>query len=117
MNKFMGVLKGCSIANYPDSVEITAEVVIENKCLFCGGEKRAYSSNPADHCEFKGLRTIYCFERELAHKDELLRKAGKLLDRAMRGGNASPGAWIQLVCDIAGFLTTPEVVKVMEGKP
>ncbi len=60
-------------------------------CLFCGAEEKPFSSNPEDHCmwvgeyahKLKGVRSPYCYERELARKDALLGKRDDLLQEVL----------------------------------
>jgi hypothetical protein len=107
-----------------------------DKCKFCGAEENPTSSDPTDHCEWvgkyskklTGVRSIYCYERELASlradleaKDKLLREAVLMLKRWV-DNSLSEEYGIELLTsskphprsETIAFLNLPEIKKLEE---
>ena len=107
---------------------------MSDKCPFCGAEAIPIDEAPGLPifvCKTMGdRRSRDCYEAELARKDELLREAaGRLVKLVFcaksfeyetslnrSGWNEREGLNRQ-IDKTQAFLTTPEVVKVMEEKP
>jgi len=57
-------------------------------CPFCGMREDIFSYNPEDYCrwvgkyadDFKGLRSVSCYERQLAQQADMLREAKKVVE-------------------------------------
>jgi hypothetical protein len=62
-------------------------VAANGRCPFCGSEDKPYSSSSMDHChwvgkfsnDLKGIRSIWCYERQLTQHQELLREVVEVI--------------------------------------
>ena len=102
---------------------------MDNKCPKCGAKATTIVNWSSGSPTFDfacgteqmpgGLvRGDDCYETELARKDELLRRAGKLAELIKyTTWPVSEGRVIEMVIQADALLTHPEVVKVMEKRP
>lgn len=95
-----------------------------DKCPFCGAKAvddyLTYACGTTGLVEGREERGSQCYETELARKDELLRGAIEILNKVREARKDVPFLGAQAFAlvwrETQAFLTTPEVVKVMEGK-
>lgn len=67
---------------------------IPGVCQFCGREAKPFSSDPSDHCcwvgdladKLKGIRSISCYESQLAQQAETIKILEKELTEKEVGG-------------------------------
>ena len=97
-----------------------------DSCPFCGKtwgtpiSKHSMSKCGTRYINGIPARSSGCYETELARKDELLRGAVGIAQYCSQGGSFSflkYGASHPIALKAQAFLTDPDVVKVMEGKP
>jgi hypothetical protein len=105
---------------------------MEDKCKFCGRGPKPFSSASKDHCywvgkyadDLKGLRSISCYETELATLKALVRDMGEVLiplDRfvgllATSGASWTRGQMIDLNVKTQEIINRCEVKAIMEGE-
>ena len=84
--------------------------------LFAWAEDNHYLISTKDmiNAASKQFTALTAENAELRDK---LGEAEGLLERAVRGGELSPGEWASLQCDIAGFLTPPTSIRQEPNRP